>query len=373
MAEGQAKSGIDRWEFYGGAAVDGLTEYWYPAMPSGQLKRNKPARVRLLGRDLVLVRNQDRVYALDDRCPHREVPLSMGSCEFAGHITCVYHGWTFDLASGVLKAALTDGPNSPIAGKAKVRTYPVEERAGMVFAWMGEAQPVPIEDELPPELLRPDARAYWLLRDCRGNWRYASENGFDEAHNKMLHRSSPWVLFRRIPAWNETEIIRTEDGKWIARRQREMHMDDEYPGLGRWPRFNFWQRRSRTVLASNAHAVSMRLPCLLRVIQPGRGTWTHFNWYMPVQRDTYRDVVAQVRWVDGWWGRLTWWLRHKTYIWLFHRHHFLTQDMAAIAAMPDTHPERFFRPDISITAWRRLVETEARRPPPRKAPSVAAE
>ena len=309
------------------------------------------------------MRCKSRAYALEDRCPHRQIPLSMGTCEFAGHITCVYHGWTFDVTDGLLKAALTDGPNSPITGKVKVRTYPVEERAGLVFVWMGEGAAVPIEDELPAELLRSDARAYVLMRDCPGNWRYASENGFDEAHNKMLHRSSPWVLFRRIPAWNETEIVKSDDGKWIGRRQRQIHMSDDYPGLGKWPRFNFWQKRSRTVLASNDHPVSMRLPCLLRVKQPGRWGWTHFNWYMPVQPDTYRDVAVQVRWIDGWLGRAAWWLRYWTYICVFHRYHFLKQDMAAIAAMPDTHPERFFRPDISITAWRRLVEDEGRWPP----------
>ena len=357
-AQADAKE-AGRWRRYA-EAVDGLAEYWYPIMPSSGLRR-RPVHRRLLGRDIVLVRHDGRAWALEDRCPHRGIPLSKGRCEFPGHLTCIYHGWTFDVRDGALKAALTDGPDSPVVGKVRVRSYPVEERAGMVFVWMGEGEPVPVEDDLPEDLLREDARVFVLMRDCPGNWRYASENGFDEAHNKMLHRSSPWVLFRRIPAWNVTEIVRSDDGEWIGRRQSAVNMSDDYPGLGKWPGFNFWQRRSRTVMASNDHAIAIRLPCLLRVRQPGRSRWTHYNWYMPVQRDTYRDVAVAVAWVSGW-RRLLWWLRYRTYITVFHRYGFLRQDFAAIGMMPDSDPADSFRPDISIASWRELVETGARKP-----------
>src|ERR671919_469998 len=73
-------------------------------------------------------------------------PLSAGRCVFTGMITCAYHGWTYDLASGDLVAALTDGPDSPICGKAsvRVRTYPVEERAGLIWVWPGDEPPPPV-------------------------------------------------------------------------------------------------------------------------------------------------------------------------------------------------------------------------------------
>ena len=348
-----------RWKRYAEAA-DGLAEYWYPIMPSAKL-RKKPVNRRLMGQEVVLVRHEGRAYALEDRCPHRHIPLSKGRCEFPGHLTCVYHGWTFDVRDGSLKAALTDGPDSPVVGKVKVRSYPVEERAGMVFIWMGKGVPVPVEDDLPEDLLSKNARIFVLMRDCPGNWRHASENGFDEAHNKMLHRTAPWVMFRRIPAWNVTEITRSEAGQWIGRQQSEVNMTDDYPGLGTWPRFNFWQRRSKTVMASNDHPIAIRLPCLLRVRQPGRSRWTHYNWYMPVQSDTYRDVAIAVAWVSGW-RRLVWWVRYWTYITVFHRYDFLKQDITAIGMMPDTDPATAFRPDISITSWRELVETGARTP-----------
>ena len=109
------------------AAVLGFRNYWYPAMLSRHLRR-KPVAVQLLGEKLVFVRSQGQCYALENRCPHRGVPLSIGTCEFRGTntITCRYHGWTFDLSDGLCVAAITDGPDSSIVGKVRVSSYPVE-------------------------------------------------------------------------------------------------------------------------------------------------------------------------------------------------------------------------------------------------------
>ena len=95
-----------RWPRYEGAEL-GFRHYWYPVLESRRL-RKRPRAVTLLGEKIVLVRAPDGVHALDDRCPHRGVPLSMGRCVFSGMITCAYHGWTFDVTSGELVAALTD-------------------------------------------------------------------------------------------------------------------------------------------------------------------------------------------------------------------------------------------------------------------------
>ncbi len=109
------------------AAVYGFRDYWYPVTWSKHVGR-KPIQVTLCGEKIMLIRERGKVYALHDRCPHRGVPLShpMGSQEFPGTWTCCYHGWTFDLETGRLVAAITDGPESPICGKVAVRTYPVE-------------------------------------------------------------------------------------------------------------------------------------------------------------------------------------------------------------------------------------------------------
>ena len=59
--------------------------------------------VQVNGNNLVLVKRDGRVYALEDRCSHEEFPLSAG--EVTGdQITCALHGARFDLASGTPKA-----------------------------------------------------------------------------------------------------------------------------------------------------------------------------------------------------------------------------------------------------------------------------
>ena len=157
-----------RWEKYK-AAVGGLTEYWYPLAIAAELKRKKRQVVTILGKDLVLFYEQGAFHALLDKCPHRGVPLSMGRVEFAGHISCIFHGWTFDMKSGELVAALTDGPSSPVTRKACVRSFPTVERAGLVFVWMGEGKAVPVERDVPEELLDPAARVYPHARITDGN------------------------------------------------------------------------------------------------------------------------------------------------------------------------------------------------------------
>src|SRR6185437_613707 len=97
------------------AADKGFRNYWYPVLESSKLG-NKPRAVKLLGEKIVLVRDRGKLRALHDRCPHRGVPLSAGRRDFPGMISCVYHGWTYDLETGQLVAALTDGPDSPICG-----------------------------------------------------------------------------------------------------------------------------------------------------------------------------------------------------------------------------------------------------------------
>ena len=75
--------GAERWERYS-AAAEGLPEYWHPATPSSKLGK-KPRAWRMLGRDLVFIRHGGRAYALEDRCPHRQIPLSAGEMRVSRH------------------------------------------------------------------------------------------------------------------------------------------------------------------------------------------------------------------------------------------------------------------------------------------------
>jgi nitrite reductase (NADH) small subunit len=64
----------------------------------------------------------DKVFALEDRCPHKGGPLSQGIVHENG-VTCPLHNWVIDLETGVAKA--------PDVGRA--RTFPVQVRDGQVL------------------------------------------------------------------------------------------------------------------------------------------------------------------------------------------------------------------------------------------------
>jgi nitrite reductase/ring-hydroxylating ferredoxin subunit len=346
-------------------AVLGFRNYWYPIMWAEQIGQ-KPTPITLLGEKIVLVRQDERIYALHDRCPHRGVPLSLGRRQYEGTISCPYHGWTYQLDTGKMCAALTDGPSSPINGKVGVKTYPVEVRLGLVFVYVGDLaegeEPPPVERDIPTELVENDhvLGGRWDIRE--GNWRFAAENGFDEGHAKYLHNTALWRLFKVMPAWNETRIVEKEG--WLIRVQDAVHWDAEFPGLGTWTNKRWWKRMPLPDAPGKADDVnpvikkldlpgfvSIRLPGLLRVAYPH---FIHYEWYVPVDEDNVRYVQIMVRFETGpkaaafkakYLGAIRW---------LFHGQ-FTAQDAWMVDVM-NAPPEKLYRPDLSLTAFRRHIE-----------------
>jgi phenylpropionate dioxygenase-like ring-hydroxylating dioxygenase large terminal subunit len=273
----------------------------------------------------------------------------MGSQEFPGTWTCCYHGWTFDLRTGMLVAAITDGPDSPICGKVAVRTYPVEERLGIVWIYVGDNPPPPVETDMPSELLQPNTAVLGRITVRAGNWRFGAENGFDDGHAKYLHRKSLWVIRRLMPAWTRIHVEPIGEG-WITRVAEEVHFETDYPNLGRWPRVPPWKSRGRS-----GARTSIRLPSMLRVEY---SKWSHFEWWVGRQPDEhiYVQLVAQQ---GGFLRRLIFRLYYWLWVrWIFHGL-FNDEDRLMVDVM-DAPPERLYRPDISITEWRKLCEAQSR-------------
>src|SRR5271170_8082184 len=78
----------------------GLPESWWPVAHSDEVG-NHPNAFRLGDQDLALYRDLGgAVRAVEDRCPHRRLPLSMGRLTEDGSIQCRYHGWSFDGVTG---------------------------------------------------------------------------------------------------------------------------------------------------------------------------------------------------------------------------------------------------------------------------------
>lgn len=357
---------VGRWPRYEAAAL-GFRNYWYPVLESRKLRAKRPQPITVCGEKVVLVRDGTGVHGLSDRCPHRGVPLSMGRCEFAGTVSCSYHGWTYDLESGELVAALTDGPDSPICGKASVRvkTYPVEERANLIWVYIGDEPRPPVEEDIPEELQLPDAVVEPMVDLRKGDWRYGMENAVDEAHAKFLHRKTPYYFFREFPAYQtDIRMVASEDGKWLERLSKPVFGPAQYGKLGTWPKRDLW--RSSAIMYKPEDngkrppaMFKARLPAIFYI---GHGDWLDFQMFVPVDPDRHLTLQVTMSRAKGL-GKLFWKFRYWAFIRYFH-HIVLNrwEDGAIIEAM-DSPPERLFRPDISIAAWRRWCDFHARRSP----------
>ena len=111
-----------------------LNKYWYVAANSEELKDKPIARI-ILGNPIVLFRGKSGIIgALDDRCAHRLTPLSLGRID-GDQLECGYHGWTYDCAGKCVRLPGLETPQ-----KITVKSFPLVEKWGWVFIWMGDPE-----------------------------------------------------------------------------------------------------------------------------------------------------------------------------------------------------------------------------------------
>ena len=110
-------------------------DFWYPIARSHQLKPGKTLAVSFTGHPTVLMRTRsNRLFALENRCAHRQVPLDTGvvgdDC-----LQCGYHGWNYDSTGQCVTVPYLphqrDRPNG-------VRHYPCRDTDGLIFIFPGE-------------------------------------------------------------------------------------------------------------------------------------------------------------------------------------------------------------------------------------------
>src|SRR6201995_5876475 len=170
---------------------------WYPAMRVGELRRGKTAKAMLLGVPLLLGRKNDgKLFALRDLCPHRGIPLSAGW--FDGEtVTCKYHGWRFEPCSGQcaeipsLTSHETLDPTKIFAG-----AFPCEEHDGYAWVYLPEAGTGRVVGELPavPEVPKFSARfrSAHLTAELPCNVDHGIIGLMDPAHGPFVHQSWWW-------------------------------------------------------------------------------------------------------------------------------------------------------------------------------------
>ncbi|MBV8457186.1 MAG: aromatic ring-hydroxylating dioxygenase subunit alpha [Acetobacteraceae bacterium] len=193
--------------------------FWQPVCYSDEL-RDLPYRVRLLGEDLVVFRDQrGAVGVLHLHCPHRGTSLEYGLIGARG-IRCCYHGWLFDVDGTILET-----PGEPADSTLKDRlchgAYPAHEAHGIVFAYFGPPDakpPFPAYDSLA----RPGFRTVPGQKYAYAcNWLQILENSMDPAHTAFLHTIVSGAVFtEEFGVLPELDFLETPIGMiYIATRR----------------------------------------------------------------------------------------------------------------------------------------------------------
>jgi phenylpropionate dioxygenase-like ring-hydroxylating dioxygenase large terminal subunit len=169
---------------------DLFRRYWLPVLLANELPEPDcpPVRVKLLSERLIAFRDSDgRLGLIDEFCAHRGVSLWFGRNEESG-LRCPYHGWKYDITGQCVEV-----PSEPVesgyCGKIKLKAYPLVERGGLLWTYMGppESQPeLPMYEwaTLPASHRHISKR----LQEC--NYLQAMEGGLDSFHSTFLHRMS---------------------------------------------------------------------------------------------------------------------------------------------------------------------------------------
>ena len=165
-----------------------MRRYWIPALLSQEIPAPDcpPARVRLLGEDLVAFRDSNgSIGLLDELCPHRRASLYFGRNEECG-LRCVYHGWKFDV-SGACVDMMNEPEENDFKHKVRMTAYPTCELGGIIWAYMGPVEHMP---PLPKfawtQVPATHRHVTKVIQEC--NWLQGLEGGIDTSHAPIMHR-----------------------------------------------------------------------------------------------------------------------------------------------------------------------------------------
>jgi nitrite reductase/ring-hydroxylating ferredoxin subunit len=256
--------------------------YWQPIGTSAQAT-TRPKKVRVLGEDLILFRDRKgRPGLLYPRCMHRGTSLFYGKVEDEG-IRCCYHGWLFGVDGTCL-----DQPYEPEHGLhrdvARQPWYPVEERYGLVFAYLGPPEKKPIlprydilEDLAPGEQYQQVIGGQGATGDdsfevLPYSWLHMNDNVLDPFHVQVLHSTFTVVQFAaEFKVMPTCDFVRVDDGVYYSAYRR---LDDgrEVDRISHWISPNI-----------------MSVPS----IRMDGGPSTGVSWVVPADDESYFQIFVQ--------------------------------------------------------------------------------
>jgi phthalate 4,5-dioxygenase oxygenase subunit len=216
----------------GTAMGDLFRRYWIPALMSSELPQPDcpPVRVQLLSERMIAFRDSSGKLGLTDEfCAHRGVSLWFARNEENG-LRCPYHGWKYDTTGQCVEV-----PSEPVESgyckKIKLKAYPLVERGGILWTYMGPPELQPELPEFEFAMVSPQRRyVSKRLQEC--NFLQAMEGGIDSSHVSFLHSGAlehdPLFKGAKGNQYNmkdfqvKFEVVESEGGLLIgARRNAE--------------------------------------------------------------------------------------------------------------------------------------------------------
>jgi phenylpropionate dioxygenase-like ring-hydroxylating dioxygenase large terminal subunit len=164
-----------------------LKNYWYVAAYDHEVERRPLGRI-ILGQPVVFFRLEDGTpVALEDRCAHRHLPLSMGKC-VGDLLQCHYHGLRYDRTGACVRVPGQD----MIPPSARVKTYPVVERDHFLWIWMGD--PALADADKITDFHWFDDPEHWGAKGTylhvKANWQLIVDNLLDLTHLAFVHETT---------------------------------------------------------------------------------------------------------------------------------------------------------------------------------------
>jgi 5,5'-dehydrodivanillate O-demethylase oxygenase subunit len=257
-----------------------MRRYWHPVAAKAQLLERKVVPVRLFGEDLVLfIDGQGRIGLVSDRCAHRLVKLDTAYTTEHG-LRCAYHGWTYDT-----HGQCVDQPGEPAASrlkdKVKLRSYPVQELAGLLFAYLGP-DPVPLLPRWDRLVWDNVFRVICFIKiPC--NWLQCMENTPDPVHATFLHGQffKDWLKKQGI---KDERVHKLADGFSIPVVKHDY-------AIGKYGIDRRWLLEGQT---AEKNIWSESLPLVFPDIHCTSGNGRHtFGWRMPIDDTNTMEVVIR--------------------------------------------------------------------------------